>query len=264
MNTRNDTGFRTFLVGAGGVVRNTRVKTPAAIVTAGAGEDSIGIALETVAAGGYCAVKLWSAPGTFAVVTAGAVVAGAAVYGAASGYIDDAFSGNKIGTALEADTVGGNVIEILPAGVGDLFAVQAHVADANQTQTALTDNGGGTADLTVASQAAPVTITDSTGAHATHSDTINPAAAGACAGGATPSDANVNAAIATAVAPLTQNDSSLGQKLIELVTLAGTAQNNLKEVTTELALIKTDVALCMTKINAILASLEANGIHLAS
>jgi predicted RecA/RadA family phage recombinase len=105
--------------------------------------------------------------------------------------------------------------------------------------TSLTDNGGGTADGTVASQAAPVTITDSTGLHATHGDTLNVAGTPSCAGGATPTATQVDTAIVTAITPLLQNESSLGQKLMELVTLATTAQNNLKEVTTELATQRT-------------------------
>lgn len=50
-------------------------------------------------------------------------------------------------------------------------------AVAAQTQVALTDNGGGTADGTVASQAEPVILTDSTGLSATHDDTLAASAA---------------------------------------------------------------------------------------
>lgn len=150
-----------------------------------------------------------------------------------------------------------------------------------QTQHALTDNGGGTADQTVASQAAPttltdssgysgthgdtvaamaaiVTVTDSTGYSATHGDTLAAVAAivtitdsttlnathddtiasalrtdgtmGGTADGAletvgATNGGDVSAAIMNnfkecqaAIAILTQNDSDLGQKLIELVT----------------------------------------------
>ena len=267
MNTRNDTGFRTFLVGSGGVTRNTRVKTPAAIVVAGAGEDALGIALETVAAGGYCAVKLFSAPGTFACVAAGPVTASAPVYGAASGKIDDAVSGNKIGTALEAAAADGDVIEVLPANVGDLFAVQAHVVDAAQTQTALTDNGGGTADATVADQSAPATLTDNTGDSATHDDTLQVVTTPTLSdwnGTSVHPSAAQGTAINDAIGALRQNESDLAQKIKELVTLAGTAQNNLKECTAELALIKTDNANLISKFNTVLANLEANGIHLSA
>lgn len=43
---------------------------------------------------------------------------------------------------------------------------------AARTAVSLTDNGGGTADNTVASQAAPVTLTDSTGLSGSHDDTL--------------------------------------------------------------------------------------------
>lgn len=132
MNTRNDTGFRTFLVGTGGVSRHTRVKLDTGtIVTAGAGEDAIGSALDTVAAGGYCSVKLFSAPGTHCLVVAGAVALNAKVYGAASGAIDDVATGAPLGTALEAATTAGQAIEIEPTTPADLIAAQAHIADAS-------------------------------------------------------------------------------------------------------------------------------------
>lgn len=139
----------------------------------------------------------------------------------------------------------------------------APAAEINTTE--LTDNGGGTADGTVAAQAAPVTLTDETGKSGTHDDTlaaataptapvityssnnpsITPDAAVTIADGSAPSVGELLefceelkkcvADTATAVGVLLQNDSDNGQKAIELVTLAGVAQNNLKEVTTELA-----------------------------
>ena len=59
---------------------------------------------------------------------------------------------------------------------------------------------------------------------------------------------------------LRQNESDLAQKVIELVTLATTQQNNLKEVTTELALARTDVGNLVTKLNLVLLALEYAGI----
>lgn len=190
---------------------------------------------------------------------------------------------------------------------------QAHIADvAATTQAALTDNGGGTADGTVASQAAPTALTDSTGYAATKGNTLAAttvptkltgtltgtvdgaiadiaADVGACAGEATPSATQVDAAIAKAVAPIVtgtntqlkelqtslaavidllavmaQNASNNGQKINELVTLAGVARDNLKEVTTQLAAAKTDSDNKVTKINAVLASDELAGVRHAS
>ena len=122
--------------------------------------------------------------------------------------------------------------------------------------TNLTDNGGGTADGTVAAQAAPVTLTDSTGLDGTHDDTIaaSALAAGTLGGAADGTMETVGATnggdvsgaimnnfqdILAAVTLIRQNESDLAQKVIELVTLAGVAQNNLKEVTTELATQRT-------------------------
>jgi hypothetical protein len=343
-NVQNDTGFKTFPVGTGGATAYCRAKLDSGdAVLAGAGEDSIGVFMETVAADGYATVKLWSAPGTFRMTSAGAIVNGAAVYGAANGQIDDTVAGEKIGTALEAATGANEDIEVLPATAATLLAVQSLISDptiaASLTQesvtdssggsasttlaavtntTNLTDNGGGTADGTVAAQAAPVTITDSTGLDGTHDDTlaaataptaptityssndpsIVPDAAVTVSDGSAPSVAELLefceelkkcvADTATAVGVLAQNNSDLGQKLIELVTLADTSQDNLKEVTTELATqrtangvltnavasiaaqlakIKTDVAAVRTAttnnrtaIASIIDALQANGI----
>ena len=283
MNTRNDTGFRTFLVGVGGVSRNTRVKTPAAIVTAGAGEDSIGIALETKSAGEYCAVKLWSAPGTFHCVAAGVVHASDAIYGAAAGKVDDTVAGNMIGTALEAAAADGDVIEFLPAGIGDLFSVQAHVADA----VTLTDNTGKSAghDDTLAATTEPTTLTDNSGYSAGHDDTLAAVTPGVALlvgtlGGAADGTmetvgatnvgdvsgaimnnfqevfARVNTANAQ-LAIVAQNQSDVAQKVMELVTLAVVQDQNASDIGQK-------VIELVTKVNAILASLEANGIHLSS
>lgn len=105
--------------------------------------------------------------------------------------------------------------------------------------TSLADNGGGTADGTVASQAAPVTLTDSTGLSGTHDDTLAATTVPAdITGGEPPTEAEYNAHLAV-TRVIAQNVSDVGQKVIELVTLAGTAQNNLKELTTQVDLIIT-------------------------
>jgi predicted RecA/RadA family phage recombinase len=110
----------------------------------------------------------------------------------------------------------------------------------------LTDNGGGTADGTVASQAAPTTLTDSTGLSGTHDDTLAATTVPAdITGGESPTEAEHNALLAV-TRVIAQNASDTGQKVIEMVTLAGAAQNNLKELT--------------TKVEAILVALRAAGI----
>lgn len=134
--------------------------------------------------------------------------------------------------------------------------------------TSLTDNGGGTADGTVAAQAAPVALTDNTGDSGTHDDTL---ADGVTVGAALTDNtagtadttlqaladgttyANDVAAIRNNFADLAarandlrtdllvhnQNTSDVAQKVNELVTLAGVAQNNLKELTTQVESILT-------------------------
>ncbi len=167
--------------------------------------------------------------------------------------------------AAKAQVKLGGASDFSPSDMGEI-TVAAVVA-------ALTDNGGGTADGTIEAQAAPVTLTDSTGAEPTHDDTLAAVtestavtdnstgatgdtilaeitnAANAGSADITPTKdaiaklavlANANSA---AVGVLRQNQSDVAQKVIELVTLAGTAQNNLKELS--------------TKVNAILTALKA-------
>lgn len=127
--------------------------------------------------------------------------------------------------------------------------------------TNLTDNGGGTADGTVASAAAPTTLTDSTGLSGSHDDTLAATTTQAdITGGESPTEAEFNTLLAE-VRIMCQNDSDTAQKVIELVTLAGTMQNNLKEVTTELAANRTALSVtrdCLAdlaaKVNEIIAA----------
>ena len=169
-NVQNDTGWKTFQVGTGGSTAYCRAKLDTGkAVLAGAGEDSIGIFCETVDADDYASVKLWSAPGTFRVLSAGAISAEAAVYGAAAGEIDDTVAGEKLGTALEAASGSGEAIEILPSTAASLMALQSLISDPTvasaMTQDTLTDSTGGTPATTLAAPTAQTqdTLTDSTG-----------------------------------------------------------------------------------------------------
>lgn len=133
------------------------------------------------------------------------------------------------------------------------------LADGLTVVAFVADNGGGTADGTIDSQAAPVTITDSTGLDGTHDDTV--AALTALtdytphAAGATPVTSNAATDLDTTALALetfrdeqaarntviSQNQSDLSQKIIELVTLSTTAQNNLADVSSKVATLITDV-----------------------
>ena len=137
--------------------------------------------------------------------------------------------------------------------------------------TALTDNGGGTADGTVASQAAPVTLTDNTGLSGTHDDTLAATSVPAdLTGGESPTEAEHNSLLAV-VRVIAQNVSDVGQKVVELVTLAGTSRDNLKELTTAQAANRTAIVALQDAIkelsakqNAVIASLKAAGIMLSA
>ena len=132
--------------------------------------------------------------------------------------------------------------------------------------TALTDNGGGTADGTVAAQAAPTTLTDSTGGSGTHDDTLEEVTVPTLAGwnGSTNPSAAEATEIINACTALKQNQSDVAQKVIEIVTLAGVAQDNLKELTTRQGENRTAIVALTdavkelsTKVNAILSAMKA-------
>ncbi len=108
MATCNDTGKMTFEAG-GNISRGARVKMSGTdtVVAAGAGEQSIGVALDAVASGGRVSVKLWNAPGTHVVLTDAAIAVNTEVYGAASGAVSTSASGAKLGIMVEATTGAG-------------------------------------------------------------------------------------------------------------------------------------------------------------
>jgi hypothetical protein len=264
MTTENTTGYKTFQATAVALAASIRVTldSDGLISVAGATDNWIGVTQEAIAASGYGTVKLRNAPGSFLVTASAAITRGAKLYPTAAGKVDDAAgTGNFTGLcAAETATASGDVIEAVSAN--DL----AFTASADQTAitdntggsvadaiaavvtapTALTDNGGGTADATVASQAAPVALTDNTGDSGTHDDTLADGLTTSALGDLVATNAGWGSSteagfdsIATKfdlavadIATANQNISDLGQKLIELVTLATTTQNNFKELTT--------------------------------
>lgn len=140
------------------------------------------------------------------------------------------------------------------ANLNDLItAVSAITPLVTQQATvvaAFTDNGGGTADGTVASMAAATTLTDSTGQSGTHDDTLAATTTQAdLTGGESPTEAEFNTLLAE-VRVMCQNASDTAQKIIELVTWQATVQNNVKE--------------CTAKIDAILSALKTAGLMASS
>lgn len=111
-----ETPTRTFAAG-GALALHARVKLAAgALALAGATDVEIGTTTrETFAAGDDVAVRLRNAQGTCKMIAAAAIASGAEVNAKASGKIDDdaAASSVKIGTALEAATADGDIIEVL-------------------------------------------------------------------------------------------------------------------------------------------------------
>jgi hypothetical protein len=93
--------------------RRVKLSAELTVIYAGAGEEFIGVTLEKVASGAPVAIALREGARTFKMVAAGPVALNAVIYGAADGKIDDAVNGTAQGTALEAATADGDVIECL-------------------------------------------------------------------------------------------------------------------------------------------------------
>lgn len=106
-----------------------------AVEYADAGEAFIGVTEAAAALGDPVTVRLKGDYGTFRMVAAGAVVVGSTIYGAADGKVDDAVSGTAIGTALEAASGNGSVIECFLDGATaaqyDGSALQNYAVDGN-------------------------------------------------------------------------------------------------------------------------------------
>jgi len=96
------------------------------IVTAGLAEKEVGIATrEAFAAGDKIAVKLRSAAGTHKMIAVEALAVGATVYTEAAGKVQDTAQATafQVGTALQAATADGDIIEVLYNAHGDTAAV---------------------------------------------------------------------------------------------------------------------------------------------
>ena len=117
-----DTGTKSFVAGAA-IARYLRVKlTSGKLAVAGLADKEIGTICDASFADlDQRSVVLRTKQGTCLMVAAGAITAGAAVHTAASGKIDDAATatGFLIGTAIEAATADGDVIEVLRNSHGD-------------------------------------------------------------------------------------------------------------------------------------------------
>lgn len=106
---------------AGAIGQHLRVKTTGALVVAAATDVELGTMEFPCTAAGPCAVRLRTAQGTRKMVASEAITRGAAVYAAAGGKV--ASTGSVfVGTALEAATADGDVIEVLSGANTDVTA----------------------------------------------------------------------------------------------------------------------------------------------
>ena len=118
-----DTNTHTFEAD-GAIAKHARVVLEAdgKVVTAGITNKEVGTALqEAFAAGDLIAVKLRTGAGTHKMIAVEAVAVGAALYTEASGKVQDTAASTSfaLGTALEAATADGDIIEVLYGAHGD-------------------------------------------------------------------------------------------------------------------------------------------------
>lgn len=120
-------------VAASAIAQHLRVKTSGALALAGAADVELGTMEVACTAAGPTTVRLRTAKGTCKMVASAAITAGVTVYAAANGKI--ASSGTvTIGTALEAATADGDVIEVLRhADAGPVFVAQTVTADDSES-----------------------------------------------------------------------------------------------------------------------------------
>lgn len=115
--SQTHSGNMTFTAGAA-IAANLRVKLSSGkLAVAGVADKELGTLLgATFADLDLGTVSLRNEPGTKKMVAAGAIALGADVYTAASGKVNDTAASTSylLGTALEAATADGDVIEVLP------------------------------------------------------------------------------------------------------------------------------------------------------
>lgn len=96
------------------IYRRVKLDSNGKVLQSGAGEPWIGTCEEAGVDTNHRGVRLITATGTRKMVAAGALSISDILYGAADGKVDDAPTGEPIGTALEAATADGDIIEVLP------------------------------------------------------------------------------------------------------------------------------------------------------
>lgn len=112
MTTTNSTGFLS-LEAAEAITMGQRIVLDSSgkAAVADATAAGIGVALQATALAGTVTVKLFTGPGTFQMVAAGAITRGAGLYAIAAGKVDDAGVKTIPFVAKEAATASGDIIE---------------------------------------------------------------------------------------------------------------------------------------------------------
>jgi hypothetical protein len=122
MQTQNSSGNKAFLTNATQINEGMRVKIISqgadyiVVDIAAAADKAIGVATSTVAPGLPITIKLFSASGTWLMVTSAAIAIGTQVYPTANGCIAGAGTTPLPLVTLEASTAAGDIIE-----VGEMF-----------------------------------------------------------------------------------------------------------------------------------------------
>lgn len=117
MQTQNSSGFKGCMTNATQINEGMRVKVVSAgadyivVDVAGATDKAIGVACHTAAAGAPLSVKLFSASGTFMMVTSAAIAIGTQVYPTANGAIAGTGTTALPLITLEAASESGDIIE---------------------------------------------------------------------------------------------------------------------------------------------------------
>lgn len=125
MSQYNEGPTKAFPVSGVALGQFLRVRNPASLALAGAGDVSIGVmeaSTQTTDSSGT--VRLANSPGTRCMVANGAIAVGSPVFAAASGKVASTGSVYE-GVALEAASADGDVIEVL-SGIGDMVGKVLH------------------------------------------------------------------------------------------------------------------------------------------
>jgi len=119
-----ENGTKAFVNGGSALARYTRVKLSSGVLAAAELEDvDLGVLTRRALANDYASVLLRTAAGTTPMIASEAISAGATVFTADAGKVGNTATGAfQVGTALEAATADGDIIEVVRNRHGDSAA----------------------------------------------------------------------------------------------------------------------------------------------